>query len=251
MSFSVIAFIKAIILPPAINFISIALGLLLINKTKFFSRFFLYAGLVSLVLFCFRPFSVFLLKSLEDYPALSKPVIVSEESAIVVLSGGSYPYAKEYSMAIDGWATLQRNQYAAFLYKQTGLPILVSGGNLGLGYGSEASVMANTLKESFGVNVTWQEDKSFNTAENAIYSVALLKSHGINSIFLVTHAWHMPRSVMMFEQQGIKVTPAPTIFTYDVSDPTWSYFIPTAGALLATRTALHEYIGILWYKFRY
>jgi uncharacterized SAM-binding protein YcdF (DUF218 family) len=251
MSLSFIALIKAIILPPTINFISIVLGLLLYRKYKFFSRFLLYVGALSLVLFCFPRFSDQLLKSLEKYSALEPPVVIDNQQAIVVLAAGYHPNLKEYAKAIDGAATLQRNHYAAFLYKQTGLPILVTGGNVELEFPSEASVMADTLNNSFNVDVTWQEDKAKNTAENAIYSAALLKENGIDRIYLVTHAWHMPRAVMMFEQQGIKVTPAPTMFTSDVTYSDWSYYIPTASALNDVRIALHEYIGMLWYKLRY
>jgi uncharacterized SAM-binding protein YcdF (DUF218 family) len=249
MSLSLIAFIKAIILPPTLNFILIATGFFL--KKRNLSRFFLYSGVLSLVLFCFPPFSDLLLKSLEKYPALISPVITTNEQAIVVLAGGIYVNAKEYAKDVGGISTLQRNKYAAFLYKQTGLPLLVSGGNTKLGTNTEASVMTDTLMNSFNVNVTWQEDKARNTAESAIYSAALLKEKGIDSIFLVTHAWHMPRSVMMFEREGMNVTPAPTIFVSDLVNLSWLNYIPTAAALYRTRIALYEYIGIVWYKLRY
>ena len=251
MSLSTIAFIKAIILPPTVNFISILFGLLIFNKYKILSRFFISVGALTLVLFCFEPFSNVLLHNLEKYPALAPPVMVNNEHAIVVLAAGSQPGAKEYGKAIDGLATLQRDHYAAFLYKQTTLPILVSGGRVDSEYFSEASVMADTLKNSFNIDVTWQEENSTNTAENAIYSARMLKDNGIDTIFLVTHAWHMPRAVMMFEQQGIRVTPAPTIFTSIVSDTAWSYYIPSVSALYSSRIALHEYMGLLWYKLRY
>jgi len=251
MSFSIIAVIKAIILPPTINFISIAVGLLLINKNKILSRLFLYSGALLLILFCLPPFSNLLLKSLEKYPALEPPVVIKNEQAIVVLAGGINPYAKEYAKVIDGVGTLQRNHYAAFLYKQTNLPVLVTGGITDLENTSEASVMADTLNNSFNVKVTWQEDKAGNTAENAIYSSAMLKDNEIDTIFLVTHAWHMPRSVMMFEQQGIKVTPAPTMLTSDVTYSEWSNYVPTASALYDVRISLREYIGMLWYKLKY
>lgn len=250
MSFSVIALIKAIILPPTINFILIVVGLLN-NKHKVLSRVFVSVGFLTLLLFCFTPFSHFLLKSLEKNPALIPPVTVNDEQAIVVLSGGSFPDAKEYGKAIDGSDTLERDHYAAFLYKQTALPILVSGGRVGSNRFSEASVMADTLKNSFNIDVTWKEENSINTAENAIYSAKILKANGINTIFLVTHAWHMSRAEIMFERQGIKVTPAPTIFTPDLMTPGWQNYFPSVSALYQTRIALHEYLGMFWYKLRY
>jgi len=250
MSLSIIAFIKAIILPPMFNFTLIAIGLCFKSK-KTLSRIFVYTGSVSLVLFCLPVASHFFLKNLEVYSALNLPVVVNDEQAIVVLSGGSHADAKEYAKDTDGFITLQRNQYAAFLQKQTSLPIMVTGGNIELGDNTEASVMADTLKTSFNAEVVWQEHKSRNTAENAIYSIAILKENNIDSVYLVTHAWHMLRSVKVFEQNGIKITPAPTVFTPDRDIFLLIDFIPSAAALYKTRIALHEYIGIIWYKFRY
>lgn len=250
MSLYLIAVIKAIIFPPSFNFILIALGQLLKQK-KVLSNLFLYFGLISLFIFSLPFCSKLLLKGLEKYPALIPPIIVNKEKAIVVLSGGSYPEAKEYAKSIDGYITLQRNNYAAFLKKETGLPVLVTGGKTDPENHTEAFVMANTLSDSFNINVKWKEEESLNTAENAIYSAVILKEKNINSIFLVTHAWHMPRSVMMFEKQGIDVTPAPTIFVYDKGQFSLIDYIPSAFALAQTRIALHEYLGIAFYKLRY
>lgn len=250
MSLSLIAIIKAIIFPPTFNFILIVTGLCFKRK-KVVSLLFLYIGSLSLVLFCLPLFSDFLLKGLEKYPPLTPPVSVNDEQAIVVLSGGSYHDSKEYDKSIDGHSTLQRNHYAAFLHRQTTLPVLVTGGKTVTDYATEAAVMADTLENSFNVNVMWQEEVSLNTAENAFYSAAILKNNNIDSIYLVTHAWHMPRSVMMFEKQGINVTPAPTIFVAEKDSFSFINFIPSASALYKTRIALHEYVGILWYKLRY
>jgi len=251
MIFYVVAVIKAMILSPLMNIILISTGLCLIKKYKTASYFFIYFGALTLVLFCFPPFSHGLLQSLERYPALEPPLVVDKEQAIVVLSSGSHSMAKEFGKAVDTAGALERNHYAAFLHKQTGLPILVSGGYVGSSEISQASVMTDTLTNSFNVPVKWQEERSHNTAENAIYSVELLKQNNIDTIYLVTHAWHMYRAVMMFEQQGIKVTPAPTMFTSYLSNSFVDHYFPNAYALLDVRIALHEYIGILWYKLRY
>ncbi len=251
MSLSLVAFIKAIILPPTLNFVFILVGLLIRKKYITISRVLLYFSSITLLLCCFPPFSNFLLNKLEKYPALELPVIVNSEQAIVVLSAGVKPFSKEYGREIGGAATLQRNLYAAFLYKQVNLPILVTGGLFEYRKHSEAGVMATTLANSFNVKVKWLEEQSKNTAENAIYSAAILKENGIDSIYLVTHAWHMPRAVMVFEQEGINVTPAPTIFVTNNNSPNWAYYIPNVSALSNTKIALHEFIGILWYKFKY
>ena len=251
MSFSILSIFKALIFPPALNFFIIAVGIILLNKYKYFARILLFVGALSLIFFCWLPFSHALLKSLEIYPALEPPVFLNNEQAIVVLAAGSRLNDKEYIKPVDGSKTLERIRYSIFLHKHTNLPILVTGGNTGKANISEAGVMADTLINDYHINVKWQEDKSRNTAENAIFSGAILKEHGIVSVYLVTHAWHMSRAVMMFEQQGIKVTPAPTLFTPSVFSSALFHYVPSAYALYETRIALHEYIGILWYKLRY
>ena len=252
MSFSVLSVFKALILPPALNFITIGVGILL-NKYnhKYCARILLFVGAFSLVLFCWSPFSHALLESLETYPALEPPVFSDNEQAIVILAAGSRFNNKEYAKPVDGSRTLERIRYSVFLHEHTNLPILVTGGNTGKVDISEADVMADTLMNNHHINVKWQENKSRNTTENAIFSGAILKEYGIVSIYLVTHAWHMPRAVMMFEQQGIKVTPAPTLFTPSFFGSTLFHYVPSASALNETRIALHEYIGIFWYKLRY
>ena len=45
-----------------------------------------------------------------------------------------------------------------------------------------------------------------------VYSAAILKENDIETIYLVTHAWHMPRAVMMFEKARYQCNPG----TYDV-----------------------------------
>jgi len=54
------------------------------------------------------------------------------------------------------------------------------------------------------------ENDSENTAENAFYSAEILREKNIKTIILVTSAMHMPRSVALFEAQGLNVIPAPT-----------------------------------------
>ena len=61
----------------------------------------------------------------------------------------------------------------------------------------------------------------------------------------------MPRSVRMFEQQGLTVLPAPCDdvvedHAYDISS-----FLPHWHELADSVDGLHEYLGLLWYKVRY
>ena len=57
-----------------------------------------------------------------------------------------------------------------------------------------------------------QEGKSVNTHENAIFTQEILEEQNINKILLVTSAFHMPRSLKIFQHLGIDAIPAPTDF---------------------------------------
>ena len=106
--------------------------------------------------------------------------------------------------------------------------------------------MRQVLEQEFHTPVKWTEDDSDNTFENARYSYRMLQKNNIKRIYLVTHAWHMPRAVRAFEAAGFAVTPAPTAYTtrYNID---LLAFIPNAGALKDSQIFFHEVIGILWY----
>lgn len=169
--------------------------------------------------------------------------------AIVVLGGGSYHGAPEYGGDTVGSLTLERVRYGARLARATGLPLLVTGGDpLGAGQ-SEASQMKAVLQLEFGVPVRWTEDRSRTTHENALATAALLRTRGVDSVRLVTHAWHMPRARLAFEAAGIAVHPAPTVFAVPPPrDAQALQWLPDAEALRGSRVALHEWLGIAWYR---
>lgn len=174
----------------------------------------------------------------------------SRAQAIVVLGGGRRHFAPEDGQQHQpAEATLVRLRHAARLHRLTRLPVLVSGGAPD-GHGeSEAEVMARSLKEDFGVPVRWLESTSDNTAQNALHASLVLQKAGISRILLVTDALHMPRSERSFAQAGFDVVPAPTGFLATRPLDAAS-FIPTASALKNSHYALHEWIGLLWYRLR-
>ena len=77
----------------------------------------------------------------------------------------------------------------------------------------------------------------------------MLSGAGITRIYLVTHAWHMPRAHYAFESVGFSVIPAPTGYT---TRPPVSVldFMPTGQALFNSSWFFHEAIGLGWYHLR-
>lgn len=170
-------------------------------------------------------------------------------NAIVVLGGGSYPRAPEYGRDTVSTATLERLRYAAHLHKLTGKPVLVTGGNPAGLQTSEAEQMQAALHE-FGVTTHWVENGSNNTFENAQLTYKLLQPAGIDSIYLVTHAWHMPRSKMAFEKSGMRVVPASLHYSINRRSRILD-FVPDVGALTNSAQFFHEIVGMAWYHLRF
>ncbi|MCE9632668.1 MAG: YdcF family protein [Methylophilales bacterium] len=173
----------------------------------------------------------------------------SDVQVIVILGAGRYFNAPEYGSDTLSLQALARTRYAAYLARNTGLPIVTSGGNPDGGVASEASLMKAVLEQEFHVPVRWTEDRSNTSADEARECWKLLAPQGITKIALVTHAWHMPRAKQAFIQAGFEVIPAPMSFT--TSSPfSIIHLLPSAEGLSLSRQAMHEWIGLLWYQLR-
>ncbi len=164
--------------------------------------------------------------------------------AIVVLGGDIRRAAPEFGGDTVGQLTLERVRFAAKLHRQTALPILVTGKLV-------AVAMKETLNQDFGVEVEWVESAARTTFENANLSATLLHNEGIRTVYVVTHAWHMPRSVGAFENAGLTAIAAPTAFTPISRGSRFSDYVPFAQALTNGGYAIHELLGLVWYRLAY
>ncbi|MGH8671679.1 MAG: YdcF family protein [Burkholderiales bacterium] len=246
MDWIAIKILSALLLPP-LNLIVLGVaGLALLKRRPVLGKTLLTLTLGLLYLFSTPLFSSALRAGIESQPLAT---LDTDAGAIVVLGGGTYPFAPEYGGDTVNRFTLERLRYAARLYAKTGKPILVSGGNP-LGYAkSEGAAMREALEGDFGVPVKWVEEHSRNTWENARLSAPLLARAGVKKIYLVTHAWHMTRALSAFENTGLKVIPAGTGFATH-TDVNALDFLPSAMAFSDTYLAMHEALGLLWYKLR-
>jgi len=248
MSWFITNLISAFLLPPLSLFVVAGIGLWLWHKRPFIARTLITLAFVTLWLLSTPYVSDALMHSLEGEPYVTdtqKPLA----DAIVVLGGGTYFHAPEYGGDTINHATLERLRFAAKLQRETGKPILVTGGKPRGNNISEGAQMRQVLEKEFNVPVKWVEGESDNTLENARLSYKVLKEAGITRIYLVTHAWHMPRSVQAFQSAGFQVVPAPTAYTTRY-ETTLLTFIPRADALLDSSWFFREMIGMLWYQLK-
>lgn len=181
------------------------------------------------------------------HPALTSTQSLDAQ-AIVILGGGRQLRAPEYgAQDVPSLTTLGRLRYGAWLQRQTGLPLLVTGGAPEGAQHSEAALMATVLQDDFAVPVRWKEQASDNTAQNAVNSAKMLRADGVTRIVLVTDALHMSRAKRVFEHSGLQVLAAPTVFVSQ-GHPSFMRWLPNMGALRVSHYALHEWLGELWYR---
>ncbi|MDQ6973377.1 MAG: YdcF family protein, partial [Mariprofundaceae bacterium] len=148
---------------------------------------------------------------------------------------------------------MMRTLYAARLAKKIGLDVYATGGKpFNLEQDAEGDVMRNVLlDQGLDADHVFAEKLANNTWENAILMQSMLEKKGISTVILVTSAWHMPRSVACFQAQGLKVIPAPTDYLTKMSHYDIRSYFPSARAFYDSSLALHEYLGLFFYRWRY
>lgn len=250
--------IAQLLLPPGGLILLALLGL--IFWRKFWGR-----ACIALALLCFwllstEPIRDVLTSSLEyQYPAFDVQHIDNhlsplKGSAIVVLGNGTQENSLDYQGSDElGRYGMMRTIYGAKIAEKTGLDIYPTGGSpLTHDTESEASIMRRWLIW-FGLPQSriHIENQANTTWENALLTKKILAQKDINTIILVTSAWHMPRSVWCFEAQGLKVIPAPTDYLTEQKPYDIRSFLPRWNVFSDSGSALHEYLGVFWYRLKY
>lgn len=174
-----------------------------------------------------------------------------QAAAIIILGGDIRQRSQEFDGDTVGRLSLERIRYGAYIYREAGLPVLTTGGGIGESGKSVARVMAEALRNDYQVPVRWIEERARNTFENAQLSAKILRAEGIDTVYLVTHSWHMPRSLEAFQQVGLTAIARPTGGAVRVSSVSLSDFVPHSGALRVSAFAMHEWVGRYWYRIRF
>ena len=128
MSWLVTKLISALLLPPLNTLLLCGAGLLLWHRRPVVARWLVGGSFVALWLLSTPYVGNGLLRALEGTPQPVNPSVQAAD-AIVVLGGGTYPNAPEYGGDTVNEFTLVRLRYAARLARETGKPVLVTGGN--------------------------------------------------------------------------------------------------------------------------
>ncbi|MDR7510954.1 MAG: YdcF family protein [Armatimonadota bacterium] len=176
------------------------------------------------------------------------PDTVADAAEAIVVLSGDIAHTRD---AMDlGPLTLERMRVGATLHRATGLPILVTGGVVSRRSSVPiAELMRAAYTTDFGLAVRWVEPMARDTRENAERSAILLRAAGIERVFVVSHAWHLPRALAAFERAGLAPMPAPVRLS-PAPDGSFADWVPNPRAALDSWYFLREWAGILVYRLR-
>jgi uncharacterized SAM-binding protein YcdF (DUF218 family) len=180
---------------------------------------------------------------------------LSTLDVVVILGGDIYNSGGFRQNPEAGGVTYSRLFNGVRIFKQSGARTLaLCGGGLVQSTESEAEVMKSLALE-LGIQESKiiTETKSSNTMENAAELAKLLSSTEKKQIGLVTSALHIPRSEKAFRKQfpNDTIVPIPVNYIYSSGRHNIISFIPSIDALSASNSAIHEWIGIIWYFIKY
>lgn len=241
-------YLTAVVMPPASLLILIALGSFLIKSNAKLARRIILSCVAVLWLLSTNGFSVWLHNLvIPHYPTVTAEILKEKSvQAVVVLGAGVVTGLPGGDQQMSR-TSLERLRLGAQLARQSGLPLVFSGG---AGWGakdasvSEAEVAEVVLLKAFGLNLNFKESSSRDTQENAANSWVLLSKQGIKRIALVTHTTHMPRASLEFKRAGFDVFEAivgqPTLGSETVLG-----WLPGASNLELSQSVLRELLAKL------
>jgi uncharacterized SAM-binding protein YcdF (DUF218 family) len=205
------------------------------------SRHLFAAALALYIVLGTGPVAFWLLGSLEfRYPPYEEGSGNRDVEDIVLLSG----YAERNddmprSSHVNGASAIRILEAARVFRLRPGRRIIVSG------RGEVPILMKNVLVDigipDKSISI---EGNSGSTSDSAMNISRMLTR---KRVILVTSAGHMFRSVLVFRNNGMHPVPAPTDFMTRRNYLATGY-LPSPLYLKLSDFAVHEYIGILWYR---
>ncbi len=209
------------------------------------AKFFLVIAFVTLLLFSYPPFANYLIQNLES--RYSKYDYKEKVEYIHVLGNGHTTDKKQPISSQISNAGVKRVLEGIIIKKQMPNAKIIFTGYEGKTDTSNA-VMNAKLAIALGVQ---QKDLLINplpkdTKEEALFTKTIV---GKKPFVLVTSAAHMPRAMLLFKSLGMHPIAAPTNF---YTEKFYGYLqAPTAHAFYVSTLAMHEYVGILWYRLKH
>ena len=244
--------------PLCLEILIVGLLLLLFTRKQRTGKIIISIGVILFILLSYPVLSNIFLRRLEYQhpPLISTAISDSETDAIrcvrwiVVLGAGHKSDPKIPITSQLSEVSLVRLTEAIRLYNQIpGSKLILSEGRV-----SDPVPGAETMAEVAKALGVKQEDLVLESeSKDTIDEARLIKSIvGNDKFILVTSASHMPRSMGMFKKLGMQPIPAPTGYSFNLRSQSISPgdFFPTSNGLRKAEAVIHEYLGLIWAKWR-
>ena len=247
-------YLTAVVMPPASLLILILAGSFLIKLNARLARLIILSSVAALWLLSTNVFSVWLHNAVvPEYPKVTAELLKEKSVQAVVVLGAGVVTGLPGGEQQMSRTSLERLRLGAQLARQTGLPLVFSGGS---GWGakdasvSEAEVAEAVLLNAFGMRLNFKESSSRDTQENAANSWELLSKQGITKIAMVTHTTHMPRGSGEFKRVGFDVIEA-AVGQPTLGSETVLSWLPSASNLELSQSLLRELLAKLIQKLKF
>ena len=216
------------------------------------ARKMLLAGAVFLLALGWQPLPDLILRRLESpYPEIGPTADLSGYVGVVVLGGGTEAgrLQEAHAHPLMNGAGERLAVSAALALRHPRLQLLYTGGEGDpQGGGPSEAERARLFYDSFRIAAgqVKYESVSRNTYENAVLSATVEGVRPQDRWLLMTSAWHMPRSMGVFEKAGWNVTAYPVDFRAE-PDTNWTRY-SLRDSVSDWQLALNELVGLVAYR---
>ena len=222
----------------AVILILLGLTLLVASKRQLLGKSLVGVGVFYLVLMSWSPFGTWLLRPIEQTYA---PIADTIEPDFVVVLGNAVSSDEAVPLAsqLSSSARARIQEGIRLLHKHPNAILIVTG-YPGHNTRPIAEVYAEyALSQGIEESRIIRVDDAKDTREEA---QAAGKISAGKTLALVTSASHMPRAMLLFQQQGVTPVAAPTY--YIAKWPAdWRF---GSEGLLKSERAIYEYLGLAW-----
>jgi uncharacterized SAM-binding protein YcdF (DUF218 family) len=183
-----------------------------------------------------------------EHPAPTGRMTAGDGQPLIVVLSSGWARRRDgrWEVRLDeaGW---ERLHAGLRLWRDVGGRILFAGGSAPDGSASEAGLMAE-IAAGCGVppSAILVDPRSRTTYENLAISRELIAAHR-GRVWLVTSAMHLPRALAVADKLGLRVEPYPCDHRA-IQFRHWYAWLPDAGGAMLLGDALHEVLGLVWYR---
>lgn len=242
-----------LILPSNFLIVLMAAGLLLSLSARWRrrGRLLTFAGFAGLVVCAFSPAANWLIVPLED--RFQRPANLENYDGIIILGGAVDTVVTGVRGDTALTMSAERVTITARLAKALPAAKIIHTGGQGMIVSSQATEAegAARLFRDFGIapERIILEDQSQNTWQNAVYAKKIVQPQPGQRWLLVTSAYHMPRSMGVFEKAGwTGVTAYPVDFRTRGPQDSMLGFDGASKGLRRFDIAFREWVGLAVYK---